>query len=88
VQKEKHTVRCAFHTSLGCWFGKLDLPPRFVCIFALAWDGQKLRCRADGAARATLIRVAFTLFKSGLFISKEKGHPCGCPFFFGGTGQI
>ena len=48
--------------------------------------GKKLIVRLRKASAATLIRVAFTLFKSGRI--KKKKHTDGVLFLFGGTGQI
>ena len=48
-----------------------ELPARFVCIFAPAWEGQKLRFASVEPSAAALVRAAFRWFKSGGVAAKK-----------------
>ena len=48
-----------------------ELLARFVCIFAPAWEGQKLRFASVEPSAAALVRAAFRWFKSGGVAAKK-----------------
>ena len=56
-----------------------ELLARFVCIFAPAWEGQKLRFASVEPSAAALVRAAFRWFKSGA--AKKEPRPEGLGSF-------
>ena len=56
-----------------------ELPARFGCIFAPAWEGQKLRFASVEPSAAALVRAAFRWFKSGA--AKKEPRPEGLGSF-------
>ena len=53
----------------------IRLPARFGCIFAPAWEWQKLRFASVEPSAAALVRAAFRWFKSGA--AKKEPRPVG-----------